>query len=26
LAIVAIVFSLKYRDARYRPSSAPSAS
>jgi uncharacterized protein len=26
LAIVAIVFSLKYRDARYRPLSAPSAS
>jgi len=26
LAIVAIVFSLKYREARYRPSSAPSAS
>jgi hypothetical protein len=26
LAIVAIVFSLKFRDARYRPLSAPSAS
>jgi uncharacterized protein len=26
LAIVAIVFSLKYRDARYRPLSAPSSS
>jgi uncharacterized protein len=26
LAIVAILFSLKYRDARYRPSGAPSAS
>src|ERR1700733_12026932 len=26
LAIVAIVFSLKYRDARYRPLNAPSAS
>jgi len=26
LAIVAILFSLKYREARYRPSSAPSAS
>jgi hypothetical protein len=26
LAIVAIVFSLQYRDARYRPLSAPSAS
>jgi membrane protease YdiL (CAAX protease family) len=26
LAIVAIVFSLKYRDGRYRPLSAPSAS
>ena len=26
LAIVAIVFSLKYRDVRYRPLSAPSAS
>jgi membrane protease YdiL (CAAX protease family) len=26
LAIVAILFSLKYRDARYRPLSAPSAS
>ena len=26
LAIVAIIFSLKYRDARYRPSSPPSAS
>jgi len=26
LAIVAIAFSLKYRDARYRPLSAPSAS
>ena len=26
LAIVAILFTLKYRDARYRPSSAPSAS
>jgi len=26
LAVVAIVFSLKYRDARYRPLSAPSAS
>jgi membrane protease YdiL (CAAX protease family) len=26
LAIVAIVFSLKYRDTRYRPLSAPSAS
>jgi membrane protease YdiL (CAAX protease family) len=26
LVIVAILFSLKYRDARYRPSSAPSAS
>jgi membrane protease YdiL (CAAX protease family) len=26
LAIVAVVFSLKYRDARYRPLSAPSAS
>jgi hypothetical protein len=26
LVIVAIVFSLKYREARYRPLSAPSAS
>jgi uncharacterized protein len=26
LAVVAILFSLKYRDARYRPLSAPSAS
>jgi len=25
LAIVAIVFSLKYREARYRPLSVPSA-